>query len=193
MKALIPFFLFFVLISCGEETKTPPSADVYEIRDIGILSTTEYTIGKIVQLEDLPEGWEKYYKYGDRKILISCKAKVKAGVDLSTLKEGDITVSGNTITIELPPAEITSFTMDPKQVKTEMESITGFRDGFTQSDKNNYMRQGEKSIKDDLKQTNLLKDAEDNARVFLEDFYKQLGFEKVIVMQKEAKEGGENE
>lgn len=192
MKTLIPFLLFFILLSCGEETKAPPIADVYEIRDIGILSTTEYTVGKIIQLEDLPEGWESYYKIGERKVLISCKAKVKAGVDFSTMKEGDITVSGNTIEIELPPAEITSFTMDPKDIRTEMESITGLRDGFTQSDKNNYMRQGEESIKEDLKQTSLLKDANKNARIFLEDFYKQQGFEKVIVTQKE-KEGGENE
>lgn len=193
MKALISIFLFFAILSCGEEVKAPPIADIYEIRDIGILSTTEYTIGKIIQLEDSLTGMESYYKIGERKILISCKAKVKAGVDFSNLKEGDITVSGNTIEIELPPSQITSFTMDPKDVHTEMESITGLRHGFTQSDKNNYMRQGEESIREDLKQTSLLKDADKNARTFLEDFYKQLGFEKVIVTQKEVTEGGENE
>ncbi|MCH2224445.1 MAG: DUF4230 domain-containing protein [Crocinitomicaceae bacterium] len=191
MKAMIPFLLSITLLSCSDETKTPPIADIYEIRDLGILSTTEYTIGKIIQLEDLPEGWESYYKIGERKLLISCKAKVKAGVDLRNLKKGDIKVNGNTIRIKLPPSKITSFTMDPKDVRTEMESITGFRDGFTQSDKNNYLRQGEESIKEDLQQTSLLKDADKNARVFLNDFYKQMGFDKVVIIQE--KEGGEHE
>ena len=116
-------FLFF---ACSEE-KEVPSADVYEIRNIGELSTTEYTIGKIVKLDDEAQEW---YKYGDRKILISTKAKIKAGVDLTEIKDGDIEVSGSKIIIKLPPAEITSFTMDPEHIHTEMEEVNGFRDDF---------------------------------------------------------------
>jgi hypothetical protein len=169
-----------MITSCAEETKTPPKADVYEVKNIGLLSTSEYTIGKIIKLTDPPE----WYKIGDRKILISCKAKIKAGVDLKKIEEGDIYVNGNTITIELPPAEITSFTMDPKLTHTEMESVSGFRQGFTQQEKNDYMRQGEAAIRRDMKDTKILEDARVNAVIFLTDFYKQMGFEKVIVETK---------
>ncbi len=180
-------YTFFILLlvsglilSCGEKTKIPPKADVYEVKNIGLLSTSEYTIGKIIKLTDSPE----WYKFGDRKLIMSCKAKIKAGVDLKKLEEGDIVVKGNTITIVLPPAEITSFTMDPKLTHTEMESVSGLRQDFSQIEKNNYMRQGEASIRRDIKDTKILEDAEENAVVFLRDFYKQMGYEKVIVKHK---------
>lgn len=189
MRRSIIYALFILLITgCAEEQKPLPEPNVYEIRDVGMLATTEYTIGKIVKLSDPPEEW---YKYGDRKLLMSCKAKVKAGVDLTKIKEGDIKISGGTIEIKLPPAEITSFNMDPKQIRTEMESTTWFRDNFSQKEKNKFMRQGEEAIRKELEQTDILKDAERNARLYLEDFYQQMGFEKVIVEHgKEKADGG---
>lgn len=174
-------FLFglivFLLTACGEESKTPPKPNVYEVKNIGLLSTSEYTIGKIIKLT-YPEEW---YTIGDRKLLMSCKAKIKAGIDLNKLKEGDITVSGSSITIVLPPAEITSFSMDPKEMRTEMDGVTGFRSSFSQEEKNKYMRQAEYSIRKDMKSTNILKDAEQNAAIFLRDFYEEMGYEKVVI------------
>lgn len=170
--------LFLLISSCGEDPKELPVPNIHEVKDIGILSTSEYTVGKVIRLNDPPEEW---YKYGERKILISCKAKIKAGVDLSKLKEGDIKVSGKTIEITLPPAEITSFTMDPKDIHTEMESVTGFRSGFTQKDKNDFLRQGEASIREDIMETNILENAERDARKFLKDFYSEMGFEEIII------------
>lgn len=185
---MIRGFIFLGLVSivlsaCGEEVKTPPKPNVYEVKNIGLLSTSEYTIGKIIKLT-YPEEW---YTIGDRKLLMSCKAKIKAGVDLKKMNEGDITVSGNTVTIVLPPAEITTFTMDPKEMRTEMDGVTGFRDSFTQEEKNKYLRQAESSIRADMKSTNILKDAEQNAAIFLKDFYEEMGFEKVIVKHSKAK------
>ncbi len=171
--------LFFVCFSCTEPS--PVSEEkVYEIKIIGELSTTEYTVGKIIKVEDKAEEW---YKYGDRKILINCKAKIKAGVDLSKVKEGDIKISGTTIEITLPPVEITSFSMDPSLIRTEMESVTGLRDRFTQQEKNSFLKQGEESIKKDMAETGIFKDATDNASAFITDFYEQLGFEKIIIHQ----------
>ncbi|MFK7787468.1 MAG: DUF4230 domain-containing protein [Crocinitomicaceae bacterium] len=182
----ITLFIFLVVAgfisSCAEETKEPPKADVYEVKNIGLLSTSEYTIGKIIKLTDKGE----WYAVGDRKILMSCKAKIKAGVDLTKIEDGDITVKGNTVTIVLPPAEMTTFVMDPKLTHTEMESVSGLRQGFSQSEKYKYMRQAERAIKRDMKDTNILKDAEQNATMFLKDFYEQMGFEEVIVEYKKA-------
>ncbi len=179
------FSITFLLAACSGEGELPDDR-VYEIRNIGQLSTTEYTVGKIIRLDDQydeedSEWYEYYKKYGERKILIGCKAKVKAGVDLNELKEGDIVVKGSTIEITLPPAHITSFSMDPAQIQTEAESITGFRSSFTQEEKNEFLKQGEKAIREDLIDTGILEDANENAEAFLQDFYKQMGFKNVIV------------
>ena len=194
MKQFLFYILLFsVLTSCSNEPDIPVT-ELYEIRDIGQLSTVEYTIGKIIILEDSDFEWkdfewtdfewtdfDKLPKIGERKLLISCKAKVKAGIDLTKIKEGAIKVSGNTIEITLPPAEITSFSMDPNSVRTEMENISGFRDEFTQKEKTEFLQQGEEAIKNDMADSEILDDARSNVEMFLEDFYKQLGFKQVII------------
>ena len=77
--------------------------------------------------------------------------------------------------------------MDPSDIQTEMEDITGFRDKFSQSDKNNFLRQGETSIRKELTKTSILEDAEENAISFLVDFYEQQGFEQVIIQTSKDK------
>lgn len=194
MKHYLLHILFFsILVSCSNDPEVPLT-ELYEVRDIGQLSTVEYTIGKIIIMDDSEFDWKDFEwtdiewtdidnlpKIGERKLLIRCKAKVKAGIDLTKIKEGDIQVSGNTIEITLPPAEVTSFSMDPNSVRTEMENISGFRDSFTQKEKTEFLQQGEEAIKNDMADSEVLNDARANAAIFLEDFYKQLGFDQVIV------------
>lgn len=177
MKNWLFFILVsFLFVSCGGG-KEIPETEVYQIRSIGTLSTTEYTLGKIIKWNDKGE----WYKFGDRKILLSCKATVKAGVNLNALKDSDIEVKGKTITIQLPPPEIVSFEMDPDLIRTEMTEVNGFRSNFSQDDKAQALRKGEESIRKDLKKLNILDEAERNAKTFLIDFYKNQGFEQVIV------------
>ncbi|MFA7274790.1 MAG: DUF4230 domain-containing protein [Crocinitomicaceae bacterium] len=113
MKILLLYsFLFIGLVACGDK-ESLPQREIYEIREIGELSTTEFVYSKVLKIDD--EG--EWYKFGDRKILISCKAKVKAGVDLNRIKKTDIIEDGQTITIVLPKPSITSFNMDPNSIK----------------------------------------------------------------------------
>lgn len=173
---LASLVLISLLFSCGNEA-TEPKTDVYAIRNIGTLATTEYTIGKVVKLQDN----KIWYKYGDRMILISCKARVKAGVDLNQLSNEDIVTKGDAITINLPEASILSFDMDPNTIHTEMEDVNGFRQQFTQQEKNQILVQGEQSIRANIKETNILGTAEKNAEIFVKDFYSQLGFKNIVV------------
>lgn len=166
----------FLILSCGGGEEVHET-EVYQIRSIGTLSTTEYTLGKIIKWNDKGE----WYKFGDRKILLSCKATVKAGVNLNAIKDSDIEVKGKTITIQLPPPEIVSFEMDPDLIRTEMTEVNGFRSNFSQDDKAQALQKGEESIRKDLKKLNILDEAERNAKTFLIDFYKNQGFEQVIV------------
>lgn len=180
MKQLAVLFFGLIILAvtaCGTDDSPVRNSEIYEIRSVGTLSTSEYTVSKIIKLNDKGE----WYSWGDRKILISCKAKIKAGVNLNRLAPEDLTVEGKKITIELPEAEIISFEMNPDQIKTEMVDVSGFRAEFSQQEKNKILQLGEKSIRKDLKQLNILKDAETNAIVFLTDFYKNLGFEEIII------------
>jgi len=178
LKHLIFVLLPVLLAACAEEPSVKEK-EIYAVKNIGMLSTTEYTVGKIVKLTDKSD-WMKL-KWGDRKILMSCKAKVKAGVDLSKIIDKDIQAKGKRIEITLPAPEIVSFEMDPDQIRTEMTDVNGMRSDFTQDEKNRIMQLGEQAIRKEMEALNILKDAENNAKAFLTDFYKELGFEEVII------------
>lgn len=177
MKYLIVFLFFSALFTSCSEEKELPKVEVYKIREIGELSSTEYVFSKVIRIDD-PAEW---YKFGDRKILLSCKAKVKAGIDLRKIQEGDIVENGQEIAIVLPPARITSFNMDPNSVKVEVVDVDGFRSGFSQSDINEILQMGEKSIRGTLGSTGIYQEAEKNAIAFIQEFYEQLGYTKVNV------------
>lgn len=182
VKNIFYILTFFFVVSCNDEANDSEKVNVYEIRNIGLLATSEYTIGKVIELKD--EG--EWYKFGDRNILISCKAKVKAGIDLSQIREEDITVKRNSIKIVLPYPTILSFDMDPNQVKTEVQDISGLRSQFTQEEKNQILAEGEKSIRENLAGTSIIGHAKDNAELFIENFYKELGYKYVEIEFRKA-------
>lgn len=177
LRVMFVSLTLLVMTACGTDDTPTRESEVFEIRSIGTLSTSEYTVGKIIKLDDQGDWW----KWGDRKILISCKARVKAGVNLNKIKDSDILVDGDRIEVQLPEPEIISFEMDPDKIKTEMTDISGFRSDFSQSDKNRILQLGEKAIRKDLKHLSILSDAEANAVAFLKDFYKSLGFGEIII------------
>lgn len=180
MKFICILLILHLLVSCSSNQEEQSKVDVFEIRNIGLLATSEYTIGKVIELKDEAE----WYKFGDRNILISCKAKVKAGVDLSQISKNDIEVKGKNIKITLPYPSIISFDMDPNTIHTEVQDINGFRRQFNQEEKNEILAQGEESIKKQLNETSILLSAKHNTEIFIENFYKELAYEHVTIVFK---------
>lgn len=177
MRSIVYLLSFlFYLTACSDEKKLP-KPEVYQIREIGELSTTEYVFSKVLRVND-PAEW---YKFGDRKILLSCKAKVKAGIDLQNIQKEDIAIDGDKIIVQLPSPRITSFNMEPSSVRTEVVDVDGFRSDFSQTDINQILQMGEKSIRASLTETGIYKEAEKNAVSFVQEFYGQLGYSEVIV------------
>ena len=171
-----------LIFSCSKDAENETKIDVFEIRNVGLLSTSEYTIGEVIELKDDSE----WYKFGDRNILISCKAKIKAGIDLAKIEANDIVIKRNSLTITLPFPTIISFDMDPNLIKTEMEDINGFRKSFTQEEKNQILALGEKSIKEKILETSILSSAKQNAEIFIQNFYKELGYKEIHVEFKKS-------
>ena len=72
--------LFFT--SCNK--KEEQLQQVLALRQMSDLATVEYVVTKIIKASDN----KTWYKLGDRKILMSCKATLTAGIDLAAIKEG---------------------------------------------------------------------------------------------------------
>ena len=148
-------------------------------------STVEYTITKVVKAND-----ESFYTVGNRKILFSCKAIVKAGVDLSKLTTDDIELNPKSkkAEITLPAAEVLSFNMPLEEAKLVYEKIGSLRFSFTAEERNNLLTQGEEDIRADLEHLGILKDAEENTKMFFKALLQQFGYNNIEVKFKEKEE-----
>ena len=171
------FLIFLFLLSACKEKTASPVDTVAMLREIDELATTEYTITKVVKASDNGT----WFKPGNRKILITTEATVKAGIDMKEITEKDISRSGKTITIHLPPPRILSVNIPPEKIKVEFEKVTLFRDPFTGKERNDLMIQAEKQIRNSGIELGIIEQAKVNTQLLLSRVLMQTGFEKVIL------------
>jgi len=105
------YFLFILLISfsCNHKEKVERKQLVPLLKQLSDLATVEYVVTKIIKANDN----KTWYKIGDRKILMSCKASLIAGIDLSKITEENINIRGNKITMILPRAKLLIVNIKP--------------------------------------------------------------------------------
>ena len=83
----------------GDEEVRQEIESIMTMKELGLV---EYRVRKIIKADDQGE----WYKIGDRKILLSCTAYLKAGIDLSKVSAEDIVADRSTgkVTVTLSPA-----------------------------------------------------------------------------------------
>ena len=167
-----------ILVSgCGKSLEDRAKEKFSTMTEMAEIGTVEYTISKIIKASD-----SKFYTIGDRKILFSCSATMKAGVDMTNFSVDQVKIKDKEITINLPKPRVLSFNMPPEKTKLEYEKVGALRFDFTAEDRNNLLRQGEEDILADAPNLGILEDAENNARMFFEALLSQVGFEKINVV-----------
>ena len=143
------------------------------------LSLVEYRVSKIVKADD--EG--AWYKIGDRKILLSCTAYLKAGIDLANFGQDDVDIdwTGKRVSVTIPHATLLSLDMPASEIRLEYDHVTMLRQSFSAEERNALLRQGEKQIRDSVPSLGILEKADENARRFFESVFLKMGFETVEV------------
>ena len=164
-------------VGCGKSKKALAKEKLSLLTEMAELGAVEYTITKIIKASDT-----KFYTIGDRKILFSCRATMKAGIDMTEFSQENVEIDGNHITITLPQPKVLSFNMPPEQARLEYEKVGALRFDFTAADRNDLLRQGEEAILADAPNLGILADAEANAKMFFEALLTQVGFEKINVV-----------
>ena len=180
MVQILVSICFFALFFCKQDISYKQMEEqVGKITSLTELGTVEYVVTKIVK----PNDNATWYKFGDRKILFSCKAILKAGIDLSKLEDSDIQVNTEekTITITLPNAELLSVNLKPENIKLIYEKTSITRSSFSNKERDAVLAQGEADILKSVPDMGIFDDAENNAKLFLEAFFKQAGFTNVNI------------
>jgi hypothetical protein len=180
MVQILVSICFFALFSCKQDISYKQMEEqVGKITSLTELGTVEYVVTKIVKANDNAT----WYKFGDRKILFSCKAILKAGIDLSKLEDSDIkaNIEKKSISITLPEAELLSVNLKPENIKLIYEKTSITRSSFSNKERDAVLAQGEADILKSVPDMGIFDDAESNAKLFLEAFFKQAGFTDVNI------------
>ena len=171
------WFSVYILFTACSPVKAPKQQEVLALREMNELVTVEYVVNKIIKASD-DKTW---YKVGDRKILMTCEATLKAGIDFSKIDENNIVIDGKNITLTLPPASLFSISIKPEDIKVAYEEVGAFRTGFSSAERDQLAAQAQEQIKSSADSLGVLHTAEANASLFVSNLLRNMGYEKVIV------------
>ena len=135
------------------------------------LVTVKYVMEKVVILEDAK--W-----YGESRVLLLAHGIVKAGIDLKRITADDVTISGKSISIKLPPPQITDAYLDDKQSQV-IDHDTGLLRVFDKDLEQTARENAVDDIRRAARNAGILNDADQRARLELELFLREAGFEQV--------------
>jgi hypothetical protein len=144
---------------------------VHEVQSLSDLVTVKYVMDKVVVLEDVK--W-----YGENRVLLLAHGVVKAGIDLKRLKPEDVSIAGKTISLKLPPAQITDAYLDDKASQV-IDRTTGLLRAFDKDLEQTARQNAVDDIERAARRGGILDEAGKRGRTELENFFKRAGFEQV--------------
>lgn len=144
---------------------------VEQIQTLSDLVTVKYVVEKVVILDD--EKW-----YGESRVLLLAHGVVKAGIDLKRLKPGDVTVSGKTISINLPPPQLTDAYLDDTKSQV-IDHTTGLLRTFDKDLEQTAREEAVADIRRAAINNGILTDATQRAQLELALFLHEAGYMEV--------------
>jgi len=167
---------FGVLVPSFVGIQSPPrvyntATVIRQIQTLSELVTVKYVMEKVVILEDAK--W-----YGENRVMMVAHGIVKAGVDLSDLKQADLHINGTRLRINLPAEKITDVYLDDKATQV-IERSTGVLRQFDKDLEQNARRQAVDDIRRAARVNGILKDARERAQGQLARLFKEMGFTEV--------------
>lgn len=169
-----------IFFSCSNEEITE-SIIKQRLAEINQLGTVEYDLSKVLIVDD-----EQWYTYGDRKALINLEASLVAGIDFKKIEISNL-VSNNSIDLKLPEPEIIFLNIPPEKVSYEVLKLAGMRSEFSNEELNQIQIMGEEDIRKKIDELGILKEATQNSKSFLNNWFKLLGFKTINYLSYEQK------
>ena len=148
-----------------------------QVQTLSELVTVKYTLEKVEVWTDPPPAVLSLFA-GDNRVLLLAQGIVKAGIDLSKIKPADVQIHEKTITIKLPPAQITDCYLNDKETKVIERSQGTFR-SFDKDLEQKIRNTALEDMRLGALRGGIRQEAEDRARKQLASFFTLMGFEKV--------------
>ncbi|HTB53106.1 MAG TPA: DUF4230 domain-containing protein [Ferruginibacter sp.] len=177
LKTNLLFLMALTLLLHSCNTKERQMQEVMVLQQMSELATAQYVVTKIIKANDN----RTWYKYGDRKILMSCRATLTSGIDLAAITPNNIRIDGKDIDLQLPHAKLISLNIKPEDVQKVYEADDLFRDPFSSAERNAMAIQAEDQIKNSVDSLGVLQTGEKNATLFITNFLTRLGYKKITI------------
>jgi hypothetical protein len=159
-------------LKSGSGVREESTATVVEqVQTLSDLVTVKYVLEKVVILEDAK--W-----YGENRVLLLAHGIVKAGIDLKGFTMDDVTISDKKITLRLPPPQITDAYLDDKNSQV-IDHTTGLLRAFDKDLEQTARQNAVDDIRRAARTDGILDEADKRAKLELELFLRQAGFEQV--------------
>jgi hypothetical protein len=160
------------------QTTTGPVV-VEGIRELDQLATVRWTESVPVTRESGGDVWERLFD--GEKLLLIATGNVQAGVDLGDIHQDDVSVEGDTVTIDLPEAEILSASLDEETTRVYDRDFSPLNlrpdDDLVEEARLRAVEQ----ISASARENGILDTAEANAEDSIRAFVSTLGFEEVEI------------
>ena len=175
---MVKKILLILLFATGCSKRQDAQKEIlFSLREMSDLATVEYTVTKIIKANDN----KTWFKIGDRRILMSCEAHIKAGIDMSSITEKDVTIEGKNIKLTLPQPKVISLSIPAELIKVEFQDVSLFRDPYKTSERDQLATQAETQIRNSIDSLGILQQAKINTSLFVNNLLLRLGYENTVI------------
>jgi hypothetical protein len=153
-----------------------PITIIYKVRSLARLETIQYSVEKVITAEVNQGIWGPLF--GD-KLLFVAHGTVIAGIDMSKISADDMKLNNGTLTVKLPQAEVFVAALDNQKSYVYDRETGLFNKSFKELE-TQARQSAEEEIRKAALQDGILNQAAQNAEVFLERMFNQLGYDRVV-------------
>ncbi|WP_347354593.1 DUF4230 domain-containing protein [Acetoanaerobium noterae] len=172
---------FFVTNKFHEQELYSASGVLEQVKDISELNTVEMYFNEIIDFKNAKLFNNFQIPFTEKSFIFTVKSKVKAGVDLSGIDEGDIAISGKSLLIQLPNPTITSKEILSYKVYDEKN---GLFNEVTTEDTLKALELFEKDMEEQALSSGIIEKSKENTEHIIRNLFLSYGFESIEIKWK---------
>ena len=169
---------FFVTNKFHEQEHYSASGVLEQVKDISELNTVEMYFNEIIDFKNAKLFNNFQIPFTEKSFIFTVKSKVKAGVDLSSIDEGDIAISGKSLLIRLPNPTITSKEILSYKVYDEKN---GLFNEVTTEDTLKALELFEKDMEEQALSSGIIEKSKENTEHIIRNLFLSYGFESIEI------------
>ena len=169
---------FFVTNKFHEQELYSASGVLEQVKDISELNTVEMYFNEIIDFKNAKLFNNFQIPFTEKSFIFTVKSKVKAGVDLSSIDESDIAISGKSLLIQLPNPTITSKEILSYKVYDEKN---GLFNEVTTEDTLKALELFEKDMEEQALGSGIIEKSKKNTENIIRNLFLSYGFESIEI------------